>query len=59
MKSNLKKGKEIKLKNEAEHSNGGAESKKNEKTFLMEEKNKKHEEMFGDKDKDKEKKENI
>jgi len=57
MKSNIKKDKEVKLKNEPEHSNGGEKSKKNEKTFLMEEKNKKHKEMFGDKDN--EKKENI
>ena len=57
MKSNIKNDQEVKLKNEPEHSNGGEKSKKNEKTFLMEEKNKKHKEMFGDNDK--EKKENI
>jgi len=52
MKMNIKKDKEVKLKNEPEHTNGGDKSKKNEKTFLMEEKSKKHKELFGDEEKE-------
>ena len=49
---NIKKNKELKLKTEPDHSNGGKQTNKTLKTFLIEDKKAKHNEMFGEKDKE-------
>ena len=50
-KMNIKNNKKIKLKTE-EQSNGGEQSNKILKAELIEDKKTKHEEMFGEKDKE-------
>ena len=51
-KMNIKKNKEVKLKTEPDHSNGGKKTNSTLKTVLIEDKKNKHDEMFAEKDKE-------